>query len=123
MATIQTTLGSRFRITGLDSPAEASELALLLRAGGLAAPIYIVEERTIGPSLGAENIQAGFNSMVLGMALVLVFMMAVYKGFGLIANVALMGNLVIIIGIMSLIPGAPSPCRVSPALSSPWAWR
>jgi preprotein translocase subunit SecD len=106
VATIQTTLGSRFRITGLDSPAEASELALLLRAGGLAAPIYIVEERTIGPSLGAENIQAGFNSMVLGMALVLVFMMAVYKGFGLIANVALMGNLVIIIGIMSLIPGA-----------------
>ena len=106
VATIQDTLGSRFRITGLDSPAEASELALLLRAGSLAAPVTIVEERTIGPSLGQENIEAGLKSMALGMALVLLFMVIWYKVFGLIANVALLGNLVIIVGVMSLIPGA-----------------
>lgn len=106
VATIQDTLGSRFRITGLDNPAEASELALLLRAGSLAAPVSIVEERTVGPSLGAENIEAGLKSMALGLALVLIFMVAWYKVFGLVANVALLGNLVIIVGIMSLIPGA-----------------
>ncbi len=106
VATIQDTLGSRFRITGLDNPAEASELALLLRAGSLAAPVSIVEERTVGPSLGAENIEAGLKSMALGMALVLLFMVIWYKVFGLVANVALLGNLVIIVGIMSLIPGA-----------------
>ena len=106
VATIRDTLGSRFRITGLDSPAEASELALLLRAGGLAAPVYIVEERTIGPSLGADNIRAGINSMLFGLALVLVFMIFRYKVFGVVANVALIGNLVIIIGVMSMIPGA-----------------
>ena len=106
VATIQDTLGSRFRITGLDSPAEASELALLLRAGSLAAPVTIVEERTIGPSLGQENIEAGLKSMALGMALVLLFMVIWYKVFGLCANVALLGNLVIIVGVMSLIPGA-----------------
>ena len=106
VATIQDTLGSRFRITGLDSPAEASELALLLRAGSLAAPVTIVEERTIGPSLGQENIEAGLKSMALGMALVLLFMVIWYKVFGLFANVALLGNLVIIVGVMALIPGA-----------------
>ncbi|MDF1629141.1 MAG: protein translocase subunit SecD [Alcanivoracaceae bacterium] len=106
VATIQSVLSSRFRITGLDSAAEASELALLLRAGGLAAPISIIEERTIGPSLGADNIKAGFKSMVIGMSLVLVFMAVWYKVFGLIANIALVGNLVIIVGILSLIPGA-----------------
>ncbi|WOD27578.1 protein translocase subunit SecD [Alloalcanivorax xenomutans] len=106
VATIQDTLGSRFRITGLDSPAEASELALLLRAGSLAAPVTIIEERTIGPSLGAENIEAGLKSMALGMVLVLVFMLVWYKVFGLFANVALVGNLLIIVGVMSLIPGA-----------------
>jgi preprotein translocase subunit SecD len=106
VANIRDTLGSRFRITGLDSPAEASELALLLRAGGLAAPISIIEERTIGPSLGADNIAAGFKSMVLGMTLVLIFMAVWYKVFGLIANIALVGNLVIIVGILSMIPGA-----------------
>ncbi|MFT6341550.1 MAG: preprotein translocase subunit SecD [Alcanivorax sp.] len=106
VATIQDTLGSRFRITGLDNPAEASELALLLRAGSLAAPVSIVEERTVGPSLGAENIEAGLKSMALGLTLVLIFMAAWYKVFGLVANVALLGNLVIIVGIMSLIPGA-----------------
>ena len=106
VATIQDVLGSRFRITGLDSAAEAGELALLLRAGGLAAPISIIEERTIGPSLGADNIEAGFKSMVIGMALVLVFMTVWYKVFGLIANIALVGNIVIITGVLSLIPGA-----------------
>lgn len=106
VATIQDTLGSRFRITGLDSPAEASELALLLRAGSLAAPVTIVEERTVGPSLGRENIEAGLKSMVLGMTLVLVFMLIWYKVFGIFANIALLGNLVIIVGVMSLIPGA-----------------
>ena len=106
VANIRDTLGSRFRITGLDSAAEASELALLLRAGGLAAPVYIVEERTIGPSLGADNIRAGINSMLGGLALVLLFMIVRYKVFGVVANVALLGNLVIIVGVMSLIPGA-----------------
>lgn len=106
VATIQDTLGSRFRITGLSSAAGASELALLLRAGSLAAPVTIVEERTVGPSLGAENIKAGMNSMLVGMALVLIFMALWYKLFGLFANVALLGNLVIIFGVMSLIPGA-----------------
>ncbi|MBZ2189482.1 protein translocase subunit SecD [Alcanivorax sp. JB21] len=106
VANIRDTLGSRFRITGLDSPAEAGELALLLRAGGLAAPIYIAEERSVGPSLGADNIKAGLNSMMLGLALVLVFMVLRYKVFGVIANIALVGNLVILVGVMSMIPGA-----------------
>lgn len=105
-ANIRDAFGSRFRITGLDSPAVASELALLLRSGSLAAPISIVEERTVGPSLGADNIAAGLKSMALGLALVLVFMVVWYRVFGLFANVALLGNLVIIIGVMSLIPGA-----------------
>ena len=106
VATIQSAFSSRFRITGLDSPAEAGELALLLRSGSLAAPMFIIEERTIGPSLGADNIKAGFNSMLLGMALVLTFMVVWYKVFGLVANIALLGNLVIIVGVMSMIPGA-----------------
>ncbi|MCK0537761.1 protein translocase subunit SecD [Alcanivorax quisquiliarum] len=105
VANIRDTLGSRFRITGLDSPAGAAELALLLRAGGLAAPMYIAEERTIGPSLGAENVAAGMKSMVLGLVLVLAFMLWRYKMFGVFANVALLGNLVIMVGIMSMIPG------------------
>jgi preprotein translocase subunit SecD len=106
VATIQSALGSRFQITGLDSPAEAAELALLLRSGSLAAPMFIIEERTIGPSLGADNIKAGFNSMMLGMALVLAFMVIWYKAFGLVANISLLGNLVIGIGVMSLVRGA-----------------
>ncbi|MEY1662807.1 protein translocase subunit SecD [Isoalcanivorax beigongshangi] len=105
VATIRDTLGSRFRITGMDSPAAAAELALLLRAGGLAAPMYIAEERTIGPSLGAQNIQSGINSMVVGIGLVLLFMLVRYKMFGLFASVALLGNLVITVGVMSAIPG------------------
>lgn len=102
LATIQSQLGSSFRITGLE-PAEASELALLLRAGALAAPMYFVEERTVGPSLGKENIEQGVTSVVVGLALVLVFMVIFYRLFGFFANVALFFNLVILIALMSLI--------------------
>lgn len=103
LATIQSTLGSSFRITGLDSIHEASELALLLRAGALAAPMYFVQERTIGPSLGQQNIDAGFMSVVVGFILVLIFMAVFYRAFGLIANVALTLNLVLLLACMSII--------------------
>ena len=106
VATIQTTLGNRFRITGIDSPREAQELAILLRAGALTAPIQIVEERTIGPSLGKENIALGMLSIQIGLAIVLAFMLIYYRMFGLVANIALVSNLVLIIAVMSLIPGA-----------------
>lgn len=102
LATIQSQLGSSFRITGLE-PAEASELALLLRAGALAAPMYFVEERTVGPSLGKENIEQGITSVVVGLVLVLGFMMIFYRLFGFFANIALFFNLVILIALMSLI--------------------
>ena len=102
LATIQSTLGNSFRITGLQS-AEASELALLLRAGALAAPMYFVEERTVGPSLGKENIEQGTNSVILGLALVLLLMAIYYRVFGLVANVALLANIVILIALMSMI--------------------
>jgi preprotein translocase subunit SecD len=102
LATIQSQLGSSFRITGLE-PAEASELALLLRAGALAAPMYFVEERTVGPSLGKDNIEQGVTSVLVGLALVLVFMMVFYRVFGLFANIALFFNLVILIALMSMI--------------------
>lgn len=106
VATIQARLGSNFRITGLDSPKEARDLALLLRAGALIAPIQIVEERTVGPSLGAENIELGMTAIVYGLIAVLVFMAIYYKGFGLVADTALIINLVMIVGVMSMIPGA-----------------
>jgi len=106
VARIQTTLGNRFRITGIDSVNEAHDLALLLRAGALTAPIQIVEERTIGPSLGQENIELGMLSIQIGMGLVLIFMLVYYKLFGLVANIALLTNLVLIVAVMSLIPGA-----------------
>ncbi len=106
VATIQSRLGRRFSITGIDTSAEAHNLALMLRAGALIAPIQIVEERTVGPSLGQENINAGMSAVLLGFALVLVFMLFYYKKFGLVANVALAANLVLIIGVMSMIPGA-----------------
>ncbi|WP_137166332.1 protein translocase subunit SecD [Salinimonas lutimaris] len=106
VATIQAQLGSSFRITGLDSPKEARDLALLLRAGALIAPIQIVEERTVGPSLGQENIELGMQAIVYGLAAVLLFMLIYYKAFGIVANVALASNLVMIVGIMSMIPGA-----------------
>jgi|TARA_B110000008_G_scaffold243506_1_gene252615 preprotein translocase subunit SecD len=102
LATIQSQLGSSFRITGLE-PAEASELALLLRAGALAAPMYFVEERTVGPSLGKDNIEQGVTSVLVGLALVLVFMMIFYRLFGFYANIALFFNLVILIALMSMI--------------------
>jgi preprotein translocase subunit SecD len=103
LATIQSQLGKQFRITGLDGQRESSELALLLRAGALAAPMYIVEERTIGPSLGADNIQLGVKSVTIGMAMVLLFMLVVYRAFGVAANMALAMNLVLLIAFMSLL--------------------
>ena len=103
LATIQSALGVQFRITGLDNPAEASELALLLRAGALAAPMYFVEERTIGPSLGAENIAVGVKSVQIGLALVLVFMLVYYRVFGFAANIALTVNLVLLVACMSIL--------------------
>ena len=103
LATVQAQLGKQFRITGLDGQRESSELALLLRAGALAAPMYIVEERTIGPSLGADNIALGVKSVTVGMAFVLLFMVVVYRAFGLAANVALGMNLLLLVAFMSLL--------------------
>ncbi len=102
-ATIQGTFSNRFQITGLDSSREARNLALLLRAGSLSAPVEIIEERTIGPSLGADNIQKGFISVLVGFALVLVFMAWRYRVFGLVANVALTLNLITIVSILSML--------------------
>ncbi len=106
VARIQEQLSKRFQIEGLDSTHEALKLSLLLRAGALAAPVEIVEERTVGPSLGKQNIELGKKSILIGLVLVMLFMLFYYKVFGLAANVALAANLVLIIGIMSLIPGA-----------------
>jgi preprotein translocase subunit SecD len=106
VATIQSRLGKSFRITGAGSPAEAHNLALLLRAGALIAPITIVEERTVGPTLGAENVKLGFQAIVMGFGLVFIFMMIYYRAFGVVANLALGANLVLIVGVMSMIPGA-----------------
>ena len=102
-ATIQGTFSSRFQITGIDSAREARNLALLLRAGSLSAPIEIIEERTIGPSLGADNINKGVMSVIIGFILVLVFMAVRYRVFGLVANVALTLNLVMIVAVLSLL--------------------
>jgi len=102
-ATIQEQLGKRFHITGLDSTKEARNLALLLRAGALAAPIEIVEERTVGPSLGQDNITKGFNSVKIGFILVLIFMIIYYKTFGLVADVALTLNLILIVALLSML--------------------
>lgn len=101
-ARIQEQLSKRFQITGLDNTKEAHNLALLLRAGALAAPIEIIEERTIGPSLGQDNIDQGFASVVIGFVLVLVFMAVWYRGFGLVANMALAFNLVVIVAVLSM---------------------
>lgn len=103
LANIQSALGVQFRITGLESPAEASELALLLRAGALAAPMYFVEERTIGPSLGAENIALGMTAVKWGLGIVLLFMLFYYRAFGLVANLALALNVLLIVGVMSIL--------------------
>jgi preprotein translocase subunit SecD len=103
IATIRDVFSKRFQTTGLDSPQEAHELALVLRSGALAAPIEIIEERTVGPSLGKENIEQGFKSVVIGFCAVLVFMALYYRVFGLVANLALALNLVLIIAILSLL--------------------
>ncbi|MFW6020579.1 MAG: protein translocase subunit SecD, partial [Guyparkeria sp.] len=103
VATIRDQLANRFQITGLDSSEEARNLSLLLRAGALRAPMDIVEERTVGPSLGAENIQAGVNAAILGFVLVAIFMMIYYRVFGVIAVVALVTNLVLIVAVLSML--------------------
>lgn len=103
VATIRDQLSKKFQITGLDSTTEARDLALLLRAGALAAPIEIVEERTVGPSMGQENIDQGFLSVMIGFALVLVFMAIWYRVFGLVANLALAMNLVLLVSLLSLL--------------------
>lgn len=106
VANIQSRLGNSFRITGISNPNEARQLSLLLRAGALIAPIQIVEERTIGPTLGMENIKQGLEACLAGLAVSIIFMLFFYKKFGLIATSALLVNLVLIVGIMSLLPGA-----------------
>ena len=103
VANILEPFGRRFHTTGLDSSEEARDLALLLRAGALAAPIDIVEERTIGPSLGQDNIDQGFVSVVIGLIIVMVFMALYYRVFGLVANLALMLNLVLIVAVLSML--------------------
>ena len=103
LATVQAVLGTGFRITGVGSPQEASELALLLRAGALAAPMKFVEERTVGPSLGKENVELGVRSIIIGLLSVIAFMLFYYRWFGFAANIALFANVVLITGFMSLI--------------------
>ncbi|MEZ9592314.1 protein translocase subunit SecD [Vibrio breoganii] len=106
VATIQSQLGSQFRITGSGSMQEAQELAMLLRAGSLTAPVTIVEERTIGASLGAENIQNGFAALAFGMGMTLLFMAVWYRRLGWVANVALCTNMLCLLGLIALLPGA-----------------
>ncbi|WP_145509925.1 protein translocase subunit SecD [Yersinia rochesterensis] len=106
IANIQSRLGNSFRITGIDNPAEARQLSLLLRAGALIAPIQIVEERTIGPTLGSQNITQGLEACLWGLAVSILFMVVYYRKFGVIASTALLANLVLIVGVMSLLPGA-----------------
>ena len=103
IAVIRDRLGKRFQITGLDNTAEARDLALLLRAGALAAPIEIIEERTVGPSLGQDNIDQGLRSVIIGFCLVLGFMAFWYRRFGLVANLALAANLVLIVAVLSML--------------------
>ena len=102
IATIQGVFSSNFQVTGLDVN-EARDLALLLRAGSLAAPIYKIEERTIGPSLGQDNIDKGIRALMLGLALVAVFMVIYYKAFGLVADLALLANVVLLAALLSLL--------------------
>ena len=103
VATIRGVFSNRFQTTGLDSPQEAHELALLLRSGALAAPIEIVEERTVGPSLGKDNIEQGFNSVIIGFIAVLIFMAVYYRVFGVVADIALALNLVMIVAVLSML--------------------
>jgi preprotein translocase subunit SecD len=103
VAVIREQLGKRFQVTGLDSTEEARNLALLLRAGALAAPIDIVEERTVGPSLGQENINQGFIATLVGLVAVIIFMALYYRAFGLVANMALVANVVLIVAVLSML--------------------
>jgi len=102
VAVIQERLGRRFQISGMDSPKEARTLAILLRAGALAAPIEIIQERTVGPSLGQKSIDQGFNSVMIGFIFVLIFMLIYYKLFGMVANLALFFNLIIVMALLSI---------------------
>ena len=106
IATIQSQLGERFEITGVGNAKEAQQLALLLRAGSMTAPVTIVEERTIGPSLGAENIDNGIKALALGLAVTLTFMALWYRRLGWVANIALISNMIILFGLITMIPGA-----------------
>ncbi|WP_425244295.1 protein translocase subunit SecD [Vibrio gelatinilyticus] len=106
VATIQSQLGNRFRITGVGSMQDAQELALLLRAGSLTAPVTIIEERTIGPSLGAENVKNGFSALALGLGFTLTFIALWYRRLGWVANAALITNMVMLFGLIALLPGA-----------------
>ena len=106
VATIQTALGNQFRITGIGSLPEAQELAMLLRAGALTAPLKILEERSIGPTLGLQNIEAGFTALAFGMAGMMLFMMAWYRKFGWVAITALIANLLMQVGMLAVLPGA-----------------
>ena len=103
LATLQAVLGTRFQITGVGSSADARELALLLRAGALAAPMKFVEERTVGPSLGKDSVERGMKSILIGFCLVILFMALYYRVFGLVANISLIINLILITGIMSIL--------------------
>jgi preprotein translocase subunit SecD len=103
VAVVREPFGKRFQTTGLDSMSEASQLALLLRAGALAAPMEIVEERTVGPSLGRDNVEQGFKSVIIGFILVLVFMALYYRIFGLVANLALFANLFLLVALLSML--------------------
>ena len=122
VAVIRDRLAKRFQITGLDSTEEARELALLLRAGALAAPVTIIEERTVGPSLGQENIDKGTMSVQIGFVLVLIFMAIYYRVFGLIADLALACNLVLIIAVLSLPGIRAAPPGIATCLPLAWRW-
>jgi preprotein translocase subunit SecD len=106
VATIQGIFSDRFQVTGIGSIDEAKNLSLLLRAGALIAPIQIIEERTVGPSMGQENITQGLESCVWGLAVSVIFMLVMYRLFGVFASLALVANLILIVGAMSLLPGA-----------------
>ncbi|STO53658.1 preprotein translocase subunit SecD [Canicola haemoglobinophilus] len=106
VATIQGRFGSQFQITGINSPAEAQNLSVLLRSGALTAPIQIIEERTVGPSLGAQNVEQGLQAGLWGLAITILFILIYYKLFGLFASIALLANMVLLVGAMSLLPGA-----------------
>lgn len=106
VATIQGRFGSQFQITGIGSATEAQSLSVLLRSGALTAPIQIVEERTVGPSLGAQNVEQGLTAGIWGLVIVVIFCLIYYKVFGMVASIALLANMVLLVGLMSLLPGA-----------------